>query len=243
MILLLTGCINPNGMSFTALNNQEERLSQYVKAIRFYIEETSYSVVFTENSGTNISSLFIEHIKSGRLECLTFLGNQNKERGKGYGECEIIQYALENSRLIKHTHDGRIIKITGRLIVKNINSIIRFHSYFFSRKRVFCAINSDLSFPDSRLIIAPTNFYHTFLLKKDDINDIKGYYFEHALLDTIKQTRKEFPFSPFLLMPTIEGISGSTGKIYKEGPKSISFFFKYLKFTISELYRFNKKYC
>lgn len=243
MILLLTGCINPNGMSFTALNNQEERLNQYVRAIRFYIENTNYSIVFTENSGTNISSLFTEHIESGRLECLTFLGNHNKERGKGYGECEIIQYALENSKQIKQSHDKRIVKITGRLIVKNINSIVRFHSFLFSKRRVFCAINSDFSFPDSRLIIAPTNFYHTFLLKKNDINDSKYYYFEHALRDTIIQTRKKYPYSPFLLMPHIEGISGSTGKIYENSQKSVSFFFKYMKFTISELYRFKKKFC
>ena len=68
MILLLTGCINPNGMPFTALNNKEERQNQYVKALHFYLSQTSYPIVFTENSGTDISILFKEDIESGRME-------------------------------------------------------------------------------------------------------------------------------------------------------------------------------
>ena len=92
MILLLTGCINPNGMPFTALNNKEERQNQYVEALHFYLSQTSYPIVFTENSGTDISILFQKEIESGRMEYITFMGNQEKERGKGYGECEILKY-------------------------------------------------------------------------------------------------------------------------------------------------------
>ena len=72
MILLLTGCINPNGMSLTVLNNPKERQMQYEKAIQYYLLNTSYPIVFVENSGTNISSSFQDYIASGRIECLTF---------------------------------------------------------------------------------------------------------------------------------------------------------------------------
>ena len=127
MILLLTGCINPNGMPFTALNNKEERQNQYVEALHFYLSQTSYPIVFTENSGTDISILFQKEIESGRMEYITFMGNQEKERGKGYGECEILKYALKCSKLINNSPDSRIVKITGRLIIRNINVILRFH--------------------------------------------------------------------------------------------------------------------
>ena len=76
MILLLTGCINANGMSFTALSNLEERKRQYISAIRYYISNTNFQIVFSENSGTDISPLFQEVIDSGRMEYLTFNGNQ-----------------------------------------------------------------------------------------------------------------------------------------------------------------------
>ena len=86
IVILLTGCIDPNGMTYTALNNIEERKTQYVNAIRFYLKQTNYPIVFSENSGTDISYLFQDFIDSGKLECLSFIGNQDKQKGKGYGE-------------------------------------------------------------------------------------------------------------------------------------------------------------
>ena len=241
MILLLTGCINPAGMLYTSLNNPKERKKQYVDAIRFYLSRTNYPIVFSENSGTDISNLFEDEIRSSRMECLSFFGNQNKERGKGFGECEIIQYALDNSKIIKSAKDQYIAKITGRLIIRNIASIIQWHTFFYSHHTVFCAINSDLSFPDSRFIIAPTDFYHTFLNSKNLIDDSKGYYFEHALCDTIKK-EKHYPYMPFLYMPCIEGTSGSTGKIYSNETKSIKFIIEYAKYALNQKRRFNKQF-
>ena len=202
---------------------------------------TKYPIVFAENSNTDISNLFRSEIASGRMEFMSFFGNQNKDHGKGYGECEIIQYALANSRLINSNKDQQIAKITGRLIVKNLSAIIRWHIFLFSKQTVFCSINSDLSFPDSRLIIAPVAFFLEFLKSKEKINDFKNYYFEHALCDTIKR-EKTYPYSPFLLMPQIEGISGSTGDIYKGIPMSISFTLKYLKYVIYQRQNFYRLY-
>ena len=241
MILLLTSCINPNGMTMTALSNQEERKKQYVEAIHFYLSKTHYSIVFAENSGTDISYLFKKEIKSGRLEFLSFSGNHNKEKGKGYGECEIIQFALSNSKIIHFAKDKRIAKITGRLIIRNINSIVRIHNFLFPKNSVFCAINSNLSFPDSRFIIAPECFYHSLLKSKEIIDDSRGYYFEHALCNTIKR-EKQFPYFPFLLMPQIEGKSGSSGIIYHKEKLSFSFAIKYLKYSYSQRCSFNKQY-
>ena len=241
MILLLTGCINPDGMAFTSLNNCKEREKQYVDAIQFYLSNTYYKIVFTENSGTDISFYFQDSIKSGRLEYLCFHGNQNKVRGKGYGECEIIQYAICHSTLINCACDKRIAKITGRLKVKNIKTIINIHTILFSKHTTLCAINSDLSFPDSRFIIAHIDFYQAFLKKKEEIDDSIGYYFEHALCDTIK-TEKRFPFSPFFLMPYIEGMSGTKGEEYIEIKNTFSYTTKYARYAYSQRKKFNAEY-
>ncbi len=242
MILLLTGCINPNGMPFTALSNLEERKRQYINAIRYYLSNTNFQIVFCENSGTDISPLFQQGIASGRMEYLTFNGNMDKERGKGYGECEIIEYALKQSKLISSSHDQLIAKITGRLIVKNIYSIIKWHQLLFSKRTVFCAINSDISFPDSRLILAPISFFQIFLLSKERINDWKGYYFEHALRDTLIK-ENTYPYAPFFIMPHIEGISGSTGKSYNQyNHYTFSFAFRYVKYAFYLRRRFNIEY-
>lgn len=241
MVILLTGCINPDGMILTSLNDKEIRKQQYVAAIKFYLSHTKYPIVFTENSDTDISNLFPDDIKSGRMECLTFSGNQNKERGKGFGECEIIQYALTHSTLIRSRRTQRIVKITGRLIIRNIQDIIRWHTIFSSRQTTFCAINSDLSFPDSRFIIASEEFYQTFLKRKDFVNDQKGYYFEHALCDTIKN-ENQFNYFPFFIMPQIEGISGSTGEAYTNKRPTFSTAYHYVRFALSLKRRFNLQY-
>lgn len=243
MILLLTGCISPGGMTYTTLENQEERKKQYVSAIRFYLTNTTYPIVFTENSGTDISNLFLDYINAGRMEYLTFQGNNDKKRGKGFGEAIIIQYALENSKIIQSAQNLslRIAKITGRLIIRNIKRIVCLHNLLLSKRTVICAINSELSFPDSRFIIAQTDFFYSFLKKKGKINDSTGYFFEHALCDTIKE-ESSFPFSPFLYKPNITGISGSTGEIYKEEALTVSYIIKYAKFALSQRHRFNSLY-
>jgi len=241
MILLLTGCIDPNGMALTKLNDKEEREKQYCNAIHYYLHNTKFPIVFTENSGTDISPLFRDAIESGRLESLSFVGNKDKIRGKGYGECEIIEYALNNSKFIQTTQDKRIIKITGRLIVRNIKKIVRLHYLLFPMNSIFCAINSDLSFPDSRLIIAQSDFYRLFLQSNEMINDSAGYYFEHVLCDTIKK-EKQFPYAPFFIIPRIEGVSGSTGKQYNSESEDISFTYRYIRRSLSQLIEFKAKY-
>ena len=240
-VILLTGCINPDGMKFTSLNDTEERGRQYIQAIRYYLTSTNYPVIFCENSGTDISTHFLEPISTNRLECITYQGNQEKTRGKGYGECDIIEYAIKHSQFIHSQANLRIAKITGRLIVQNIRTILSLHQAFSSKHTTFCMINSDLSFPDSRLILAHIDFYKAFLSYKEKIDDANGYFFEHALCDMIKSNRT-FPFSPFFICPQVIGISGSSGKAYITEPSSISFKLKYARYAASQLYRFNKQY-
>lgn len=240
MIILLTGCIEPNGMVQTTLNDKEVRKEQYINALNFYLQKTGHSIVFVDNSNSDISYLFKSYVLSGRLEYLSFSGNQRKDKGKGYGECEIIQYALDHSKIIKTSKDKRIAKITGRLIVSNINIIISLHSVLFNHNNTFFSINSNLSFPDSRLIIAPTFFYSRFLTSKEDINDSKGYYFEHALIDTFRKYH-DLLYSPFYIMPRIEGMSGTTGEVYPNENFTLSFCMRYAKFSLRQRRLFYKK--
>ena len=205
-VILLTGCINPNGMPFTMLTDTSERQRQYVDAIHYYINHTDCKIVFCENSNTDISSLFDND--QSRLEILTFLGNQDKQRGKGYGESQIIEYALHHSSFINE--DSVIIKITGRLLVNNIRQII--DSLKYKNDFVTCLFHSDLKFADSRIFCGTTSFYKEFLRYKERMNDFEGIFFEHILASTVLES--SYRFIPFTEEPLISGISGSTGKQY-----------------------------
>ena len=217
-IILLTGCINPNGMSFTKLIDANERQRQYINAIHFYIENTDCKIIFCENSNTDITPFFKD--LQNRLEVLTFPGNQDKQRGKGYGEAEIIEYALQHSSYIQD--DCVIIKITGRLIINNINQIIR--SLTCKHDFVTCLFHSDLRFADSRIFCATVSFFRELLNNKGSINDSNNIFFEHILASTVLAS--SILDVPYIEEPLITGISGSTGMQYS--PMAIDYKMKYL---------------
>ena len=100
VVLLLTACINPNGMLYTTIQDTELRKKHYIESLFFYLTKTQYKIVFVENSNTDISSLYQKEISEGRLECITFDGNNyDRSLGKGYGEALILDYACMHSKL------------------------------------------------------------------------------------------------------------------------------------------------
>lgn len=228
-VILLTACINPDGMSFTNLNNPEERKKQYVEALAFYLNHTILPIVFVENSNTDISNLFEEQLTKGRLEILIFEGNKEKTKGKGYGEAEIIDYALNNSKIIKDSYV--LIKITGRLIVENVEKLVLARVILGLNKAVQCSINSKFSFADSRVIMVPVSFMKRFLSRKSQINDSKDVFFEDVLLKLIKE-ESPFYYFPFINEPQILGSSGSTGQLYMPSHPSFSQQLAYMKFQL-----------
>ena len=208
--LLLTACINPDGMPFTKVSDKDVRMQQYRKALDFYLDETPYPIIFAENSNTDISPYYSDAIQSGRLEVLTFAGNDNKTKGKGYGEACIIEHVLDHSKML--TADSVVVKITGRLVIKNLTDVLTKTFPCQDPMSVICSFNADLSFPDSRLLVAPIPFLRIFLADKEQMNDNENVFFEHVLARTI--FKREFPYAPFWVEPFITGISGSTGQEY-----------------------------
>lgn len=214
--LLLTACINPKGMAFTTVQDKQNRLIQYQKALDFYLTRTGYKIVFTENSGYDISNNYKEYIEQGRLEILTFNGNNyDKTLGKGYGEGQIIKYSLENSYILKSA--TTVVKITGRLIIKNINSLI---SRSKKENCVYCNLVKASSRKQtcySIFFFAPKTFYKDYLIQNiNNINDKEKYYFEHHLNDCCKQWKKDGnPWKEYFLPIIIIGQSGTSGTYYK----------------------------
>ena len=55
--ILLTGCICPNTAEGLVVCNTYTRKQQYLDAIHWYFNNTSFNIVFCENSGTDISNV------------------------------------------------------------------------------------------------------------------------------------------------------------------------------------------
>lgn len=200
-------------MCYTKLQDSEIRLQQYKTALNWYLENTTYPIIFVENSNTYIGQDYQQYINSGRIEFITFDGNSYpRYLGKGYGEALILKKAIAESILLKNCK--LVIKITGRLILTNINQLVAesnkqhtISSLTYLNNKKSCA---------SFIIIFPPFFLKDFFLKEmDKINDSNGVYFEHVLyIAIIKWIKSGYKFHFFYHSVDIIGESGSNGRNY-----------------------------
>ena len=239
-IILLTSCVNPNGMPFTALSDINVRKQQYLDALRFYVNNTPLPIVYVDNSNVDIKEYnVISNIVDDRLELLSFDGNHDKEHGKGYGELEIIDYAIKHSNIINNNKKVSIIKRTGRLVIVNIMTLLNQLKYNIlpSSNSVICSMNSDFSMADSRLLIAPLNFYKRLIENRMAINDSEGVYLEHVLCSLIKK-QNLYAFHTFFSEPQYQGVSGSTNITYEAKKHTFREKIRYAEYVISQIFMF-----
>jgi hypothetical protein len=224
-VILLTGTIYPNNMGQTVLQDPVVRKEQYKESIYFYLKKTNLKIVFVENSNTDISNDFINENTIHRLEFLMFDGNNySRKFGKGYGEMKILNYAFENSVFIKNC--DFVIKITGRIKIKNINIFINQINRLLFKEFFILDFQRNLKWADSRLFIFYQNFFSKYLQKYgNQIDDSREINFEHALckasLEAILDNVEYYPLTDY---PVFSGSAGTTGKKYNE-----NIFFKFLR--------------
>ena len=213
--ILLTACISPNGMSYTVLQDPKLREEQYRKALDYYIRATDIPIIFCENTLSDFSSDYLFHIQSGRLEYMTFDGNNyNKLRGKGYGEALIMKYVVDNSETIRDCK--YVIKITGRLIITDIRRIV--YSPLLCLDNLFRSnikekfISTYLFIARPRLLQKFVNKYTNLIWEDSPTNDLIEHLWFRAI--TIDSEFNGITYIPFISIPKVEGISGTTGEHY-----------------------------
>lgn len=214
-VLVITGCITPSSdIPKLQLTDTSNRKKQYIESIRYYIEKSVINnIVYCDSSGesddTDLKLLATRYHKN--FEWISFVGDSKltKERGKGYGEGEIMEYALEHSELLRSAR--YIVKITGRLKIKNINFLLR-----FSKHRITFA--TDLTedprlYINTRIYLMEKAIYNQYFRKAYLLVDDKnGTYLEHAF--GISVQKNAIKYDSFIMYPIVEGMSGSTGNIY-----------------------------
>lgn len=128
--LVLTGTIDTSVFNNTnvKLTDTQLRLKQYEDAISFYIEETKMDyIIFGENSGYDFNiekfeTLALNNKKKFEFIPITTDYEMTVKLGKSYGEGDCIEQTVIRSRLLKEVEF--FYKVTGRVIVKNIDSLL-----------------------------------------------------------------------------------------------------------------------
>jgi hypothetical protein len=237
--LVITSSVHVNAR-YTALSDPGERERQYVDALSFHIRETPIQkIIVCDNSGYVYPEWTLElaaaHHK--RLELLSFTGDKAAmaKYGKGYGEGEIMEYVLANSRLM--TEAEGFLKVTGRLKLINMERTLRRadhrNNYFMPvsliRPRWLVPVAARPCV-EVRVYYVTKEFFGSVLLDAyRKVSDDKTYFLEHAYHDAMAASPARLQCFP--IAPEITGISGSNGWSFKERP----FWKKFLIRCISHL--------
>lgn len=213
-LLMTATIVPPQGMPFLTVTNPETRWHQYESSVLYWLRRTPIcDIVFCENSSASADfDLLMATAKSlhKNLEILQFEGNSYTcfVQGKGYGDGEIISFALKNSSIL--ANNTSFYKTTGRLIVRNFGAA----QYFWNRHDTgFITTGVKSRAIDTRFFKTTKDFYNNTLGHAHlSVNDAEGIYLEHIFYSQIRQTQEATGLFP---LPDIVGISGTTGLPYE----------------------------
>ena len=214
--LIITSAITPEA-PFVAISDVNQRLLLTFNSIKKWrLLYPNLKIILCDGSNYKFDldneKSFFE--KMGEIEILSFKNNYEnvKKFGKGYGEGEIIAYALENSIYLKGADN--FAKCTSKLWVTNLQNLI---DKYNGKLNIYKNYNSTFSIKlrqcDTRFYIVNKNLYKKYFLNiHENVNDYSGIYLEHCFANAIKINK--LGLTNFDNKPLINGYSGSTGSIY-----------------------------
>lgn len=224
--MFLTSTVIPNN-KIRCVDDAVSRRKQYIEAIRFYLKRTKYEILIVDNSGYDFSNDFSDT----RLECLNFIANSDDvNKGKGYGESLIIKYGLKNSKKLRYAQ--QIVKITGRLIVENVNLLLKTSHNI---EAVYADTDINFLYAHSYFFVALLSFYTDYLLvHSSKMNDSLGIHFEHILGKCLKNWIKYGNrFHQFMSPIYLKGHTGETNYTYHK-PSATRYIRIAIKYILTE---------
>jgi len=225
MVLLLTGAIDIRNFNIpsTKITDCKERLDQYLDSIDYALThyQSISDLVFCENTNFNFDYSYLHEkaVQYGKkLEILSFKGDyiRIQQNGKGYGEGEIIAYALNNSKLLSKSES--FFKLTGRLVVKNMDQIITsspLSSYFIYHPKNIYKVSKDHI--ETFFYKSEKKLYLNLLMNAyKEVDELRFQYLEHIFYERLYPIK----LKSFKLRPEISGLSGTAGDNYGSGNKN-----------------------
>jgi len=212
-IVLLTATITPrSAQPGLRLQDPAQRLQDYRDAFAFYAAQlaagTIDAIVFAENSGHSLAPLR-EAYTDPRIEWLVCDDlDYPSHYHRGYGEFRLIDRAMAQSRIIAAAGDDAVIwKITGRYVIENLRSVIRYAPRRFA---LYCKLDEKWV---EMSIMAWTKRGHARLLK--DSADAFGTPMAPELILAPRLMATQLPDCPivgrFTWPPLIVGRRGTDG--------------------------------
>ena len=218
--ILLTSSVY--AMDFTVvLRDPEERKLHTLNSINHWLNiHPDIQLVICDGSGYDFTENISKLYPKRSVECLNFINDKRKIEayGKGYGESNIINYALDHSTILKK--EDWFCKCTGKLWVDNfIECVGRWNGHFLCQayfSGVF-EVHKSVQFfnVDTRFYISSKKVYQRYFRY---IHLLENNNSPISLEDEFKRIiiENELYGSLFPIHPIVRGVAGGSGKSYKD---------------------------
>lgn len=220
--ILLTSCVHVSDHS-GALNDENLRIKYTLESIEKWLTiSKDLKLVICDGSNFNFSKIILQRFPDAKIECICF--ENNKElvalQGKGYGEGEIVNFAIHNSAFIREAEF--FAKCTAKLWVDNYFDCLKHWNGDFLCKGVFTNVFSfkktQFDYVDTRFYLVNKSFYLKYLATAYfNVGGKQGLSLEHCFRDVIQN--EQFSKVLFNVPPVIRGVGGGTGTHYRNSLK------------------------
>jgi hypothetical protein len=214
-VVLLTATIHCGDTPLVERRDPRIREGDYKWAITGWLAAKGYdTLIFCENSGADLSKLEKYAASINRLQHkLIFLSYKDNSgaatRGKGYGEMEIIRHAIDE--MTDLAPEQMLLKVTGRYRARNATRLLS--QLESTQADICCSVRYNLTWAESTLFAITTRCAREYLLPRlNEINDLEGRWFEHALSNAVHRTiLAGRGWSPLPCDPSVYGVQATYG--------------------------------
>lgn len=239
--ILLTSSVIAHDTS-VALTHSHERARLSLESVAQWLRiDPTLQLVLCDGSSYDFADTVARMFPLADIECLHFENDQGKvaQYGRGFGEGEIVRYALMHSRIIAQA--GCFAKCSSKLWVENFADCLSEWNGTLWCKGVFSNAFSPLkrtifSYIDTRFYIANCEVYDRYFKNAHlQINRDLGHGLEECFRDAFQQSSLKNALCN--IPPIICGVGGGTGTYYRT-----SFVRKYKEILRVKLVRANPKF-
>jgi hypothetical protein len=195
-----------------------DRINHTLESIEEWLKVSpDIHLVICDSSGFDFSQLVSEKFPHALIECLSFVADARlvQFHGKGYGEGEIIKFAVQNSAYIRQA--DFFAKCTAKLWVENFHQCLKEWNGVFlcmgTFSNVFSFRKTYLNHIDTRFYLVSKDFYWQHLATVHlNLGGTTGLSIEDNFREVVlgQNLRRVIFCKP----PVIAGVGGATGKYY-----------------------------
>lgn len=220
--VLLTSCVIVADHTVN-LKDRDDRIRLTLQSAEKWLAiAPGLRLVICDGSNYDLTEAVRERFPAANIECLHFQNDAQKVGiyGKGYGEGEIVNYAIAHSAYLKES--DYFAKCTAKLWVENFSDCLAgwngsclLKGYFAD---VFSLRPTRFDYIDTRFYLVSKAFYAKYLAATYlKVHSDRGISLEHCFRDAVLENGLSGVL--FGVAPVICGVGGGSGTYYRNNLK------------------------